>query len=121
MEQHFRALDKKNDSLSHQDWTPVIIRSTKNEEQATSHIPLSDAQQKERKLFKKDEEGDLKHDKVSQDIRKHIQQQRCALGWTQKQLAQKCNLQVSIINEIETGKAKYNPAHINKIKRILKL
>jgi ribosome-binding protein aMBF1 (putative translation factor) len=124
MEQHYHALDKTNDRLSHQDWTPIVISTTKKDASSTTHTThttLSEAQQQERKLFKKDEEGDLKHDKVSQDIRKLIQQKRCSLGWTQKQLAQKCNLQVSIINDIETGKAKYNPQHINKLKRVLKL
>ena len=38
-----------------------------------------------------------------------------------KQLAQKCNLPLQIINEIETGKAIYNHQHINKIKRVLKI
>jgi ribosome-binding protein aMBF1 (putative translation factor) len=119
MEQHFVALDKR---LEHQDWSPVVIRTKPtDQEQGVQLKKLSDAQQKERKLFKKDEEGDLKHDKVSPELRKQIQQKRSQLRWTQKQLAQKCNFQVSVINDIETGKAKYNPQHIHKIKRILTL
>jgi len=120
MDKHFQVLDKQ--TFDHQDWNPVIVKTkqTKEEKKITSK-KLSDRQQQEHKLFKKDEEGDLKHDKVSQSIRKKIQGKRCELKWTQKELAQKCNLQVSIINEIETGKAKYNPQHVNKIKRILKI
>ena len=113
--------DKYFKELDHQDWAQVTIRTRDSKEEEHTSIKLSESQQKERKLFKKDEEGDLKHDKVSPEIRKQIQQKRGQLMWTQKQLAQKCNLQVSVINDIETGKAKYNPQHINKIKRILKL
>ena len=38
----------------------------------------------------------------------------------QKQLAQKINVTVAVINEIETGKAKHNPQVIQKLKRLLK-
>lgn len=130
MEKHFKVLDKHNsnketnaESLDHQDWNEIIVRTkkSKEEERKKSSKKLSDKQLKELKLIKKDEEGNLKHDKVSQDIRKQIQGRRCELKWTQKELAQKCNFQVTIINDIETGKANYNPQHINKIKRVLKL
>ena len=73
------------------------------------------------KLLKQVENDDLKHKKVPPEIRKQIQQKRGQLTWTQKDLAQRCNFQVSIINDIETGKANYNPQHITKIKRILNI
>ena len=95
MDKHFNTLDKQ---LDHQDWKPVIVRTNKSKE-----------------------EDNLKHKKVPPEIRKLIQQKRGELKWTQKQLAQRCNFQVTIINDIETGKANYNPQHITKIKRILKL
>jgi putative transcription factor len=38
---------------------------------------------------------------------------------TQKELAQKCNMDVSIINEIERGTCVYNAAHVNKIQSVL--
>ena len=44
-----------------------------------------------RKSIKQVEEGNLKHKKVSPEIRKQIQGRRCELKWTQKELAQKCN------------------------------
>ena len=47
--------------------------------------------------------------------------QRNLKKWTQKELANKINLSIQIINEIESGKAIYNHVHINKIKRILKI
>ena len=46
-------------------------------------------------------EDNLKHKKVPSEIRKLIQLRRCELKWTQKDLAQRTNLQVTIINEID--------------------
>ena len=40
---------------------------------------------------------------------------------TQKDLAQKLNIPVKMINEIESGKAIHNPQVISKIKRILNI
>tara|TARA_B100002051_G_C16594876_1_gene564817 strand:+ start:632 stop:976 length:345 start_codon:yes stop_codon:yes gene_type:complete len=114
MDKHFQALD-------HQDWKQVIVKSKQKNETDNNTKKLSDSQQKDIKLLKQVEEGNLKHKKVSPEIRKQIQGRRCELKWTQKELAQKCNFQVTIINDIETGKANYNPQHITKIKRILKL
>ena len=117
MDKHFNALDK----LDHQDWKPVVVKTKQSkEEKKTTTKKLSEAQQKDIKLLKQVEEDNLKHKKVPPEIRKLIQQKRGALKLTQKQLAQKVNLPVSVINEIETGKANYNHQHINKIKRILK-
>jgi ribosome-binding protein aMBF1 (putative translation factor) len=49
-----------------------------------------------------------------------IRQARCDKKLTQKELAQKCNMDVSIIAEIERGSnCVYNPGHINKIQSIL--
>jgi putative transcription factor len=44
---------------------------------------------------------------------------RCEKKLTQKELAQKCNMDAAIINEIERGGGVYNAAHINKIQTIL--
>jgi len=114
MDKHFQALD-------HQDWKQVIIRTseTQKEEEKKSSKKLSLEQQKDIKLMKQVEEGNLQHKKVPPEIRKQIQHKRGELKWTQKQLAQKINLQVSVINDIETGKAMYNPQHITKIRRAL--
>ena len=49
-----------------------------------------------------------------------IRQARCDKKLTQKELAQKCNMDVSIIAEIERGgNCVYNAAHVNKIQTIL--
>ena len=49
-----------------------------------------------------------------------IRQARCDKKLTQKELAQKCNMDVSIIAEIERGgNCVYNAAHVNKIQSVL--
>ena len=109
--------------LDHQDWNKIIVnkKDTSNNNPDKSKKQLSDTQLKENKLHKQADKDELTHKKVPPEIRKQIQQKRCELKWTQKGLAQRTNLQVTIINEIETGKAIYNPQHINKIKRVLTL
>lgn len=113
MDKHFQALD-------HQDWKTITV-SKGNKKNTPSRPMLSESQQRENKILEKADNDELTHKKVSNDIRKQIQLRRCELKWTQKELAQKVNLQVSLINDIESGKAVYNPQHINKLKRVLKL
>jgi len=49
-----------------------------------------------------------------------IRTARCEMKLTQKELAQKCNMDVSIIAEIERGgNCVYNPNHVNKIQSVL--
>jgi ribosome-binding protein aMBF1 (putative translation factor) len=49
-----------------------------------------------------------------------IRQARCDKKLTQKELAQKCNMDVSIIAEIERGgNCVYNASHVNKIQSVL--
>ena len=121
MDKHFDNLDKKQSSLEHQDWTPQVVRKKNENVDGGSKNKISQAQQRDNKLMKKVEEDDLKHDKITLELRVKIQQGRASQKWTQKDLANRCNLPVTIINEIESGKAIYNPQQINKIKRILKI
>ena len=44
---------------------------------------------------------------------------RCEKKLTQKELAQKCNMDVSIIAEIERGGCVYNATNVNKIQSVL--
>jgi len=116
MDKHFEVLD-------HQDWKPVVVKTKQSikEEQNTSSNKLSASQQRDHKLLKQVDNDELTHKKISPELRKTIQQGRASLKLKQKDLAQRTNLSVSIINDIETGKAIYNPQHINKIKRVLKI
>jgi ribosome-binding protein aMBF1 (putative translation factor) len=54
--------------------------------------------------------------KVTSDA---IRVARCEKKLTQKELAQKCNMDASIVSEIERGGCVYNPAHVNKIQSVL--
>ena len=120
MDKHFQVLDKQ--SHGHQDWEPVVIKTKQSKEETKkSSIKLSESHIRDNKLLKQVENDELTHKKVSPELRKQIQQGRAALKLKQKDLAQKTNLPVSVINDIETGKAIYNPQHINKIKRVLKI
>ena len=114
MDKHFAVLD-------HQDWKPVILKGGPDDKHKPKPKKISQAQQKDIKLHKQVEKDELTHKKISQELKKKLMQARSSQKLKQKDLAQKCNLPVSVINEIESGKAIYNPQHINKIKRILKI
>tara|TARA_Y100001958_G_C21238887_1_gene566042 strand:+ start:2166 stop:2504 length:339 start_codon:yes stop_codon:yes gene_type:complete len=112
--------------MEHQQWeTQFIYLKDKskaiNLKQDKKQIKKKYVPNKDNKLNKKIEEGNLKHDKITVELRKMITDTRCSKNLTQKQLATQCNLPLSVINDIESGKAQYNPNQINKIKRFLKI
>ena len=106
--------------LDHQDWSTIIINKKEKTNNKVSS-GLSDEAQKQNKIEKKVDEGDLKHKKIDNDLRVKIIQTRNSKGLNQKQLANKVNFPVSVISDIESGKAIYNDKQINKIKRFLKI
>ena len=111
-------------TFDHQDWKKVIIKKPKTTTEFRKENNISkpsSTNQKLKSIEKKAEEGDLKHKKITKELRLQIQQARNSKGLTQKQLAQQCQLTPQIINDIESGKAIYNHSHISKIKRILKI
>ena len=111
-------MEKYFDHLEHQDWKTVVVKK-KKDEKPKEIKKKTDPNIKY--VEKQVEEDNLKHKKITQELRTKIIQARASQKWKQKDLAQKCNLPISVINDIESGKAIYNPQHINKIKRILKL
>jgi len=113
MEEHFNTLD-------HQDWKTIIVKKPK-ENLKNSKKKISNNSQKIISVEKKAEEGDLKQKKISLELRQEIMKARTAISLTQKQLASSINLPQQVISDIESGKALYNPQHISKIKRLLKL
>lgn len=56
---------------------------------------------------------------VRQDLSRRIQQERTALGWTQKELATNACVQLVVVNEYESGKALNNQTEIQKILKAL--
>ena len=112
MNQYFNYLD-------HQDFKTVIIKknndnNAKNEEKKNINNEL------EKKLEKKVNENNLKHKKIDINLKNNLINSRVKKKLTQKELANKCNLSIKIIVDIESGKANYNANHINKIKNLLK-
>ena len=113
--------------MSHQDWTPVVFGSNKShdnkndnkkgceKEKATSSSSLSNVG-----VYKATSDDDVKKTKyVSKTTSQAIMSARTEKKMTQKELAQKCNMDVSIINEIERGTCVYNATHVNKIQSVL--
>ncbi|XP_054275069.1 endothelial differentiation-related factor 1 homolog [Macrosteles quadrilineatus] len=67
------------------------------------------------------ETEELKHDKIPLDLGKTIQLGRQAKGWSQKDLATKCNEKPQVINDYEAGRGIPNQAVIGKIERVLEI
>ena len=110
--------------MEHQDWNTLYVRANKNskdKKEKQKEGTKSNHFLKENKIEKKIEEGNLKHDKTPSELGKIIQSKRLSQNMTQKDLAQKLNIPVKTINEIESGKAKHNPQVVSKIKRILNI
>ena len=114
MENHFDTLD------NHQDFKTIIIKKPKDNIKNVTKKVNNDSL-KIISVEKKAEDGDLKQNKISMELRQGIMKARCYKSLTQKQLALSINLTVQIISDIESGKAIYNSQHINKIKRFLKI
>ena len=110
--------------MSHQDWTPVVFNKNSDdnkkgcgekEKSSSSSSSLSNVG-----VYKAASDDDVKKTKyVSKNTSQAIMSARTEKKMTQKELAQKCNMDVSIINEIERGTCVYNATHVNKIQSVL--
>lgn len=112
--------------MDHQNWETHIIHckeSNKNSNNNTSkqsngkHKDVSKAV----KLEKMVDEDKLSHKHISKDVANLIKNKRCEMKLKQKDLAKQLNVNVSVINDIETGKAIHNGKLISQIKRKLNL
>ena len=113
--------------MEHQDWSTVYIKADKEINKTPDQRKKEKEREinavkfaKENKIEKQIEDGNLKHKKMDVSFGKELQKKRLSKGMTQKDLAQKLNIPVKNINEIEAGKAKHNPGLMNKINRVLK-
>jgi putative transcription factor len=111
--------------MSHQDWTPVVFNNNKSDKKSNSENPSTSSSSSTSSLsnvgvYKAASDDDVKKTKyVLKATSQAIMSARSEKKITQKELAQKCNMDVSIINEIERGACVYNAAHINKIQSVL--
>jgi putative transcription factor len=112
--------------MSHQDWTPVVFnKKTDNnkkgyEKEKPTTTSSSSSSLSNVGVYKAANDDDVKKTKyVLKTTSQAIMSARTEKKMTQKELAQKCNMDVSIINEIERGTCVYNATHVNKIQSVL--
>ena len=102
-----------------QDWTPVVLKKRVDPLLAKS-APSSTSSLANVGVYKAASDDDAKKTKyVSKATSDAIKAARCEKKLTQKELAQKCNMDAAIVNEIERGVSVYNAAHINNIQAVL--
>jgi ribosome-binding protein aMBF1 (putative translation factor) len=102
-----------------QDWTTVVLKKRVEKPSAPS-VGASVSSLANVGVYKAASDDDAKKTKyVSKATSDAIKTARCEKKLTQKEVAQKCNMDAAIINEIERGVSVYNAAHINKIQTAL--
>jgi ribosome-binding protein aMBF1 (putative translation factor) len=106
----------------HQDWEPVVFnkRPAVKTGPATAATTSSSSSLASVGVYAAASDDDAKKTKyVSKNTSLAISVARCEKKMTQKELAQKCNFEVSIVSEIERGTCVYNATHVNKIQSVL--
>jgi ribosome-binding protein aMBF1 (putative translation factor) len=115
-----------------QDWTPVAMSKSRPTSTTATYkdVAASMAATKNSasavvaaitSVSKIDDADNAKKTKyVAKATSDAIRTARCEKKLTQKELAQKCNMDVSIVAEIERGgNCVYNATHVNKIQSVL--
>jgi len=106
-----------------QDWTTVTFNKRVGNTNNTInpiHKPATTSSLSNVGIYKAASDDDTKKTKyVGKATSDAIKTARCEKKLTQKELAQKCNMDAAIISEIERGGGVYNAAHINKIQTAL--
>ena len=103
-----------------QDWTPITLGKTKNTNEKNTHASSSASSSSAAATTSAADDTTKKTKYIAKATSDTIRQTRCDKKLTQKELAQKCNMDVSIIAEIERGgNCVYNATHVNKIQSVL--
>jgi ribosome-binding protein aMBF1 (putative translation factor) len=108
--------------MDHQDWKPSYLinpnaKSNTIKNKAKIHRANTPNFKKELLI-----EGDVPSIKyIDKDFSLQLIKCRSELKLTRKEVANKLNLNITIIDECETGKALYNPVLIGKLKRFYKI
>ena len=104
-----------------QDWTTVTFNKRPNTVNATNVANKPNTSSLANVgVYKAASDDDAKKTKyVSKATSDAVRTARCEKKLTQKELAQKCNMDAAIVNEVERGGGVYNAAHINKIQSVL--
>jgi ribosome-binding protein aMBF1 (putative translation factor) len=106
-----------------QDWTTVTFNKRPNTSTVTNaaNAPATTTSSLANVgVYKAASDDDVKKTKyVGKATSDAVRMVRCEKKLTQKELAQKCNMDAAIVNEVERGGGVYNAAHINKIQSVL--
>ena len=108
-----------------QDWTPITLGKTKNVKENNTPASSSSSSSASAVVIASSstsaaDDTAKKTKYIAKATSDTIRQTRCDKKLTQKELAQKCNMDVSIIAEIERGgNCVYNATHVNKIQSVL--
>jgi len=103
-----------------QDWTPVVFNKRSVANGPKESAPKSASSLANVGVYKAASDDDVKKTKyVSKVTSDAVRTARCEKKLTQKELAQKCNMDAAIIGEVERGGGVYNAAHINKMQTVL--
>ena len=104
--------------MEHQDWFVKTVKPKNNNQEDGKKKQY--VKSKEQKMNENEENGKLSHKKMDSDFGKSLQKYRLSQNMTQKDIAQRLNIPVKDINEIESGKMKHNGQLMGKIKRLMK-
>lgn len=110
------------DWYSHQDWTTVVVHKTKAIKQMENKNKPKKQNAPGTKEFRKlDGDEIVKPKTVDKNIAKQLQQARCAKKLKQKEVAQRLNVPLSMIQNVENGKAKLNKAFLSRLKKFYEI
>jgi len=115
-------MSKPQKQQSHQDWEPIVFNKKSSEKTASATTPKTSSSSSLASvgIYAAASDDDVKKTKyVSKNTSLAVSAARCEKKMTQKELAKKCNFDVSVVSEIERGTCVYNPIHVNKIQSIL--
>lgn len=103
--------------MEHQDWHTITY---KNQKKLTKEEKIKQQNSSGTKDFKKlDSDEPPVPNKLNHNLKLLIQKRRQELNLSQKDLANKINVKVNIINDYETGKAIPDKIILRKIKNFL--
>lgn len=110
----------KPQQQSHQDWEPVVFNKKPADKAAPATTKKTSSSLASVGIYAAASDDDVKKTKyVSKNTSLAVSVARCEKEMTQKELAQRCNFDISIVSEIERGTCVYNATHVNKIQSVL--
>ena len=108
--------------MDHQDWNTIYVKANKTMNETENHQKKTKKDKtKDQKLNEQVETGNFTHKKMDKKYGSDIQKLRSSKGWTQKELAQKLNINPKEITKIENGTAIHNGALMNRLNNLFQI